>query len=74
LSIAKPRLADARRFDPTKPRGAERLEARPLSEVEAEFGAWRPFPPPTNLERDTLTAAFELAGRNAVGSIASVLD
>lgn len=61
-------------FDPTKPFGQARLESRPLAEIEAEFGPWRPVEPPTSAECDELRAAFELAGRKAIGSIASALD
>lgn len=61
-------------YDPTKPLGEGWLESRPLAEIEAEFGPWRPVLPPTAAERDELRAAFELAGRKTIGSIASALD
>lgn len=61
-------------YDPTKPIGQGRLQERPLADVEAEFGPWRPVRPPTDEERAELRAAFELAGRKMIGSIASALD
>jgi hypothetical protein len=61
-------------YDPAAKLGEERLEPRPLGDIEAEFGPYRPVLPPADTEVDELRAAFELAGRKAIGSIASALD
>lgn len=61
-------------YDPTVELGEGRLEARPLEEIEAEFGSWRPVVRPADEERAELRSAIETAGRLAIGSIASALD
>lgn len=61
-------------YDPAAKTGEERLEPRPLSDIEAEFGPCRPVLAPADSEVDELRGAFELAGRKAIGSIASALD
>ncbi|MER7015332.1 hypothetical protein ABT324_28195 [Saccharopolyspora sp. NPDC000359] len=61
-------------FDPSKRPGSARLEERPLAEIEAEFGPWRPVLPLLGTDHTELVAAFDLAGRKTIGSVASALE
>ncbi|EWM09707.1 hypothetical protein [Kutzneria sp. 744] len=49
------------------------LDARPLAEIERHFGPWRPVLPMTDADQERLRAAFEVAGRKLIGSVASAL-
>ncbi|MGW9310698.1 hypothetical protein ACWGPQ_22090 [Saccharomonospora azurea] len=60
-------------YDPSEQLGDGRLEPRPLAEIEAQFGQWRPVVPPTADELEELHAAYEAAGNRAIGSAASAI-
>ncbi|WP_370973646.1 hypothetical protein [Amycolatopsis sp. cg9] len=60
----------AKRFD----LGRRLLEARPLAEIDKHFGPWRPVLPMTDQDEADLRAAFDLAGRKLIGSLASALE
>jgi hypothetical protein len=49
------------------------LDARPLMEIDRHFGPWRPVMPMTDADRERLCAAFEVAGRMLIGTVASAL-
>lgn len=59
-------------YDPTAT--ARILEARPLTDIEREFGPVRPVQGVPVADRDELRAAMGTAGRKAVGSLASALE
>jgi hypothetical protein len=50
------------------------LEPRPLAEIEREFGPWRPVLPLLEGDRAELVAAFDIAGRKMITSVASALE
>ncbi|RJQ74211.1 hypothetical protein D5S17_23365 [Pseudonocardiaceae bacterium YIM PH 21723] len=61
-------------FDPSAISEKKLLDARPLSEIERDFGPWRPVVPMPDSDQDALYTAFALAGRKTVTSVASALD
>lgn len=61
-------------FDPTGWRTGRLLDKRPLADVVAEFGPIRPVEPPSDQDVAELRAAFELAGRKLIASIASAIE
>lgn len=61
-------------YDPTAGRENRPLESRPLDAIRSEFGPWRPVLPLRESDRNEMHAAFELAGRKTITSIASALE
>lgn len=64
-----------RGYDPAASTIEGRLLAdRPLADIERDFGPWRPVEPPTAQDVEELRAAFALAGRKLITSVASALE